>query len=213
MPRAKRSAVRPKPRGAYHHKDLKRALVDAALALIDEQGLEAVTIRTLARRLGVSHAAPAHHFADRQALLDEVATQSFFGFCDTLEAASSRLTDPVKRLEAIGVAYVRFAVEHPAAFRAMMTRGPPGEIPAMPELEGAVARAFGLLHGVATALVEERRLPRSPEEVSLAAWAQVHGLARLWIDGPARWLFPGRGDFEAAAARAIRLIVERVSTE
>ena len=210
MPRAKRSAVRPKPRGAYHHKDLKRALIAAALELIDEQGLEAVTIRTLARRLGVSHAAPAHHFADRQALLDEVATQSFLGFCDTLEAAASRRADPVERLEAIGVAYVRFAVEHPAAFRAMMTRGPPGEVPALPELYHAVERAFGILHGAATAVVDERRLARTADELSLAAWAQVHGLARLWIDGPARWLFSGRAAFEAAAKEAIRLIVEGV---
>ena len=82
--------IRRKRKDEYHHGDLRRALLDGALALIDEDGLGAVSTRALARRLGVSHAAPAHHFKDREALLAEVATEGFGHFTAALEEVSQR---------------------------------------------------------------------------------------------------------------------------
>src|SRR4029453_17263435 len=89
----------------YHHGDLRVALLDAAAAVIDESGPAAVTLRDLARRVGVSHAAPAHHFADRAGLLTALATAGFTRLADAVEQVS-----PITDLRQAGVAYVTFAV-------------------------------------------------------------------------------------------------------
>jgi AcrR family transcriptional regulator len=157
----------------YHHGDLRRELIRHALAEITENGVAALSLRELARRAGVSHAAPAHHFGDKTGLLTTIATEGFTLLAETLEAARLR-----GFLET-GVAYVSFAVEHPAHFTVMF--GPDGN-DSDPDLAAARSRAGAILdEGVVD-------LPHPPAEsdrhdAAIAAWSLVHGFATLWLNG------------------------------
>src|SRR5271154_1132897 len=104
---------------SYHHGDLRDALVRAGRTILEEDGLAVLSLRRVARTAGVSPAAPYHHFADKQALLDAVATQGFDALTSAMETRMAKETDPDARLDASGVGYVVFAVENPALFRLM----------------------------------------------------------------------------------------------
>ncbi|KAB2919342.1 MAG: TetR/AcrR family transcriptional regulator [Hyphomicrobiaceae bacterium] len=203
MPIAK--PVRRKRPGHYHHGDLRRALIDTALRVIEEDGLAAVTTRALARRLGVSHAAPAHHFRDREALFVEVATEGFQAFVNALEsAAATAASDPNARLCAIGLAYVRFAIEHPAHVRVMFGGGLREGVRWPPALKRESERAYRVLVDTATAARASTGAPSgSVQDLAFGGWSLVHGMAMLWIDGPARQTYATPAQFEAAAARLI----------
>jgi AcrR family transcriptional regulator len=202
---AKAKAKQSKQRGHYHHGDLRCALIDEALRVIEEEGLAAVTTRALARRLGVSHAAPGHHFRDRDALFIEVATEGFRAFADALEAAAAAApSDPDAQLNATGLAYVRFAIEHPAHVRVMfgggLRKGP--QLPAA--LKHESVRAQRVLNDAATAAIVGTGAPGgSVKELAFGSWSLVHGMVMLWIDGPARQAYATPAQFEAAAARII----------
>ena len=117
MAARKKTSSQPKPR--YHHGDLRRALIDASLALIAEEGFSALTLREVARRAGVTHAAPYRHFADKEALLAAVAEEGFRAMASDMRERMDKETSPTERLLACGVAYVLFAVRHPSHFRVM----------------------------------------------------------------------------------------------
>jgi len=166
-------------KSTYHHGDLRRALLDASLALIAEEGSGALTLREVARRAGVTHAAPYRHFADKEALLAAVAEEGFRAMTSRMREELARGPTPLDRLGACGVAYVLFAVEHAAHFRVMF--GPHFTRPLTPP--GEDADAFGLLVG---AIAEAQRAGEvrdgAPEELALACWSMVHGLASLLVD-------------------------------
>ncbi|MGF6887083.1 AcrR family transcriptional regulator [Nocardia sp. GAS34] len=158
----------------YHHGDLRRALLDAAVTAIDERGPGAVSLRELARAVGVSHAAPVHHFGDKAGLLTAVAAEGFQLLGDDLAAVRARGGDIVE----MGVAYVRFAIGHRAHFEVMFSADlhRAGD----PILDRAGERAFAqLTEGVAGSD------PVSPPDNSavVAAWSLVHGFATLWNMG------------------------------
>jgi AcrR family transcriptional regulator len=206
------SAAR-KPAGRYHHGELRRALLDAAAEVVDRDGAGALSLRELARRLGVSHAAPAHHFADRTALLLELARDGFERFGAALGEAARREQDPLVRLQAVGRAYVRFAMEHPGRFRVMFGReaAEVGAAPAGALPEGGASWQV-LVDSVAGALsaVRPEALERA-EGIAFACWAAVHGAAMLWLDGPLRCTRPpevGRARFEAGLDATFALIGE-----
>ncbi len=185
-----------KPAGQRHHGDLRRALVLAGVELLEEEGVEALTIRALARRLGVSHAAPGHHFPEKVALLAAVAAEGFRRFGSALESAAGRAPAPAGRMKAIGIAYVRFALDHPATFRVMFGRELAGcrEQPA--ELQEASAAAYAVLQRTS----EEVAGAPGAELQAFAGWALVHGAAVLYLDGALRRGLPpgraGRARFE-----------------
>ena len=105
---------------AYHHGNLRNALLERAAEVIAARGVEAVSLRALARDLGVSHAAPSRHFADRRALLAELAKEGFRRSVAAMNAgAEAAGPDPVARYRALGRSYVQFAREHPSYFRAI----------------------------------------------------------------------------------------------
>jgi AcrR family transcriptional regulator len=159
----------------YHHGDLPRALLDAAVQAILEVGPAAVSLRDLARRTGVSHAAPAHHFGDKAGLLTAVATDGFRRLAtslrETYQATGSFLE--------VGVAYVRFAVTHRAHFEVMFR--PELYRTDDPELVQAREQARSLLYPPAA---EATTSPDGHDDVqaAIAAWSLVHGLATLWLD-------------------------------
>lgn len=176
---------------AYHHGDLRRALLEAAVAAIDEAGPAALSLRDLARRAGVSHAAPTHHFGDKAGLLTALAVQGFDLLTEALRAAGDDLLD-------MGTAYVDFAVRHRAHFEVMfrpdLYRTDDPEVRAARERSGAALRA-----GV-SALPAERATPGEPRRDVLAAWSIVHGFATLWLSGA---LPPDVGADPRIAARAV----------
>ncbi|MGW0560172.1 TetR/AcrR family transcriptional regulator [Streptomyces sp. NPDC003016] len=156
-------------RDTYHHGDLRRAVVTAALDVIRAEGPAALSLRDLARRAGVSHAAPAHHFKDRTGLLTAIATEGH----DLLTAALRDATD----LRDAGVRYVRFAAGHPAHFQVMFR--PDLLRTDDPDLTAAQARSYERLRtGVAT-------LSQDPTTdaalTGIAAWSVAHGFATLLL--------------------------------
>lgn len=132
----------PPRKAAYHHGDLRRELLDASLSLIEEQGLAGLSMREVARRAGVTHQAPYHHFSDRAAILGALSEEGFALLLGSMQEEQARAKKSAgARLEAAGLGYVKFALAHPAHFR-LMSR---------PELQqGAAASptaagAYGLL--------------------------------------------------------------------
>ncbi|WP_433652761.1 TetR/AcrR family transcriptional regulator [Micromonospora zamorensis] len=174
---------------AYHHGDLRRALLAAALEAIEEVGPAALSLRDLARRAGVSHAAPAHHFGDKAGLLTAFAAQGF-------DLLAQKLIEADDVLEA-GVAYVDFAVTHRAYFEVMfrpeLYRADDAELIAARERSGAALRS-----GVATLPTGDA--PGDIDRDALAAWSIAHGFATLWLAGA----LPERvGDNPRKAAREV----------
>lgn len=170
-----------KKQDTYHHGHLREALLETARALVQESGVEALTLREVARRAGVSTAAPYHHFSDKAALVDALAHQSLLDLDRRSIESLDSLSDPREKLSAIGVAYIMFAVERPAEFRLMfrpemgtpLTMAEPSDAPVYRVLLQVVQelRQAGLGHG-------------SVETGAITAWSLVHGLAALLVDGP-----------------------------
>ena len=195
----------PDARGA-DAESLAGDLVKAAAALITEHGPRGFSLREVARRARVSEAAPYWHFASKEALLAAVAEQGFVGLASAMAKARERSKNPRRRLRDLGVAYVRFGLAHPSHLRIMF--GP--EIPdktAHPGLHQAAERAFGLL---LSAITEAQRAgyarPGNPWDLAVSAWAMVHGLASLLIDGQLRERVRNARDAEILASRVTRLL-------
>lgn len=176
---------------AYHHGDLRRALLTAAVTAITESGPAALSLRELARRAGVSHAAPVHHFGDKAGVLTALAAEGFESLAATLGEAATRTGNFAE----VGVAYVRFAVDHRAHFEVMFR--PELYRAEDPALVSARTRAGEVLaSGARAASSREGRA----ELTEIAAWSLVHGFATLWLTGA---LPAAVGADPEAAARAI----------
>ena len=177
----------------YHHGNLRRAVLDEAIDVIGEAGPGAIRLRDLARRVGVSHAAPAHHFGDKRGLLTAVAAEGYRLFAAALRDEYER-TGSFREL---GVAYVRFAVEHRAYFEVMFR--PDLYRNEDPELAEARKEAAALLY---TPL--SRLSGGDPSfdtlRAGVAAWSFVHGLATLYLNGA---LPPELGDDPEQIARSV----------
>jgi AcrR family transcriptional regulator len=171
----------PKP---YHRENLRAALIEAGLAILAEEGVNALTLRAAARRANVSHNAPYRHFADKDALLAAIAEEGF----ETLAAALKRaitpyVDDPRRAFEEAGWAYVQFALAHPDHLRVMFSGIAP-DAQAYPGLGAAGMRAFAQLVGVIESAQQAHVfVTMPPRQLAVAAWALVHGLALLLTGG------------------------------
>ncbi len=161
---------------SYHHGELRTALVGAALALLTEGGADALSLRAVARRAGVSAMAPYRHYPDKEALLAAVAVQGFDGLRDMLRAADAS-APAGEALVAQAVAYVRYAEENPALFRLMFG---PARLGTHPALEAAGGTAYAVLASRVTA---QTPADADREACALGCWSMVHGLASLFLDG------------------------------
>lgn len=168
----------------YHHGNLKQALVDATLVLIEEKGPQGFTMADAAKAAGVSAAAPYRHFPGAQDLIAETARQGFEIFADLMEFAySNGKPSPLASFEATGRAYLAFARKHPGHYIAMFESGL--SINRTPELAAVANRALGVLNRAAASLAEkmdpEKRPPASM--VGQHIWAMSHGVVELFARG------------------------------
>jgi AcrR family transcriptional regulator len=176
----------------YHHGDLRRVLLDEALAAIERDGPGGLSLRDLARRAGVSHAAPAHHFGDKVSLLTAIAVEGFDLLADELQSAFGRTGSFLE----VGVAYVGFAVRHRAHFDVMFRRDLLRADD--PVLSAARQRSRDALYGPMGSV--PLAAGTDPLRAGIAAWALVHGLATLYFGGN---LPPALGADPEAIAREI----------
>ncbi len=159
----------------YHHGELRTALVGAALDLLAENGADAVSLRAVARRAGVSAMAPYRHYPDKEALLAAVAVQGFNGLRDVLRAADYAAPAGQVLVEQ-ALAYVRYALDHPALFRLMFG---PKRLGMHPELAAAGEAAYAVL---AARVAAEAPANADRDARALGCWSMVHGLASLFLD-------------------------------
>ena len=176
-------SVAKKPPRPYHHGNLRRGLLDEALATIRAEGVEGLTLREIGARLGVSRTAIYRHFADKRALLAAVATEGFATLRAQLLKAWGEGGRGQTAFEAMGVAYVRFAVANAAHYRVMFGGFVDSE-PCDPELARESAGAFQALVDALASLQREAIVRREDTLVMARfVWAVVHGVAMLGIDG------------------------------
>ena len=173
--------TREKAEKPYHHGELREALIAAGRKLLEEKSLRGFTLRECARRAGVSHAAPAHHFASLNDLLAEIATRGFGELVAAMEAEARRSGgDATRRLVGQGVGYMAFAAAHPMLFRLMFNRETDAFATAALQTAAAAAREQ---HFAAI----EAAIPKASREVkermSDFAWATVHGFITLVLEG------------------------------
>lgn len=164
-------------RPPYHHGALHQALLAAAETELAETGLEGFSLRRVAKRAGVSHAAPAHHFGDAGGLLTALAAEGFRQFTATMTAQEALAApDPRSRMIAAGLGYIGFAAQRPALFRLIFSSDRP-DFDA-PELAAESSRAYLHLTDLVVAMTGQD----DPRDV-LAVWAMAHGLADLMAAG------------------------------
>ncbi|MFN0060919.1 MAG: TetR/AcrR family transcriptional regulator [Myxococcaceae bacterium] len=168
---------------SYHHGDLPRAMVGQAVRTIQRQGIHALTLRGVAGKLGVSRTALYRHFADKDDLLRAVAAEGFHLLQTELSDAWKNEGESAEGFDAMGRAYIAFAVRHPSHYRVMFGGTFRTEKAKATEPEGS-GDAFATL---VQAIESEQRAGRmrrdNSQELALYVWAVVHGVAMLAIDG------------------------------
>ncbi|MEM7524535.1 MAG: TetR/AcrR family transcriptional regulator [Pseudomonadota bacterium] len=165
----------------YHRADLAESLLREAETELEEKGVEGFSLRGVAKRAEVSHAAPAHHFGDAAGLLTALATRGFEKLLQTQQAREAAFEDSGDRFVASGLGYVDFAVAHPALFRLMFSSRRVQKDENAYETRAQAAfdhlRAFASEQGGGDPFVDEEA-----RATLIAAWAIVHGLADLMIN-------------------------------
>ncbi|MEM9161950.1 MAG: TetR/AcrR family transcriptional regulator [Cyanobacteria bacterium P01_F01_bin.4] len=196
---------------SYHHGNLRQSLIDGAIDLIGETGFDQLSLRQVARRVGVSHNAPYRHFADKEALLAAVSEEGFQGLKAALEAAQRGISaDSPQRLQALGRAYVEFALINPAHYRVMFGQYR-CDLSQYPDLAKASEQAFRVLVGT---IVDGQAagIFRAADSLDMArvAWALVHGQSMLALDHQFQ-IEPGK-DFESFLQFSSQILFEGLGT-
>lgn len=167
----------------YHHGDLRRGLVEAGLAILEEEGLAALSLRGAAARAGVSHAAPRNHFRGLSGLVSAIVAEGFRRHAAAMRAEMAAAPDdPESQAVAAGEGYCAFAVAHPALFKLMFASE--RSDPADEDLHAAKAASYEVLAEVARGLDLGRPAgPHGDTEAELHLWSLAHGFASLLADG------------------------------
>jgi AcrR family transcriptional regulator len=221
-PSAKIPAAKPRRRAAraaapkpYHHGDLRRALIDAALQLVGEGGPDAVSVREAARRAGVSPGAPFRHFQSRDALIVAVAEEAQRRFRAEIDAAMSKAPsgDPLARFRCLGLAYLRWAMRNPAHFE-IISSGRYFDHDGAAELSRDNAELIGMTERLlADAFAMGALRAVDLKQVQIAGRALVYGFARMNIDGHfPRWGV-ARAEAERTAEGIIDLFIEGIARQ
>jgi AcrR family transcriptional regulator len=194
----------------YHHGDLPHALRAAAAELITEQGPAGFSLREVARRAGVSHAAPAHHFGDARGLLTALAIEAFERLHANMEVAAEGVDDPAERLVCVGRAYVVTGREYPAHC-AVVFRNDLVDTD-HPDYETWGLRTYGFLEDTVRAVAEEHDPSVDVVDVSRLCWAAMQGL--LVLQDPMTGIATKAGqrpfDLEEQAETSTRLVLSGI---
>ena len=202
----RRPAARPVAPKPYHHGDLRRVLIEAALKLVEEGGVETVSVREAARRAGVSPGAPFRHFESRAALMSAVAEEAQRRFRAEIAAASAGAAprDPLARFRSLGIAYLRGAMRNPAHFE-VISSGRYFDHAAAAGLTRDNAEIIGMTEqALADAFAQGQLRPADLKLVQIAGRALVYGFARMNIDGH----FPRWGVKDAEAGQTAEAMVD-----
>jgi AcrR family transcriptional regulator len=185
--------------------ELREQVVAASLTLIEEQGIAALSLREVARRAGVSHQAPYHHFGSKDALVAELVGRGFTRLSEMLESAERTRGTPARRLRLAARAYVDFALANPAAFR-IMFRPELADLSACPSAGAAGSRAYSVLLRLVDQNFRGPRVgPDRLEAITTMHWSMVHGLSTLLLDGSLGRRMRSARDTEALIDRTLDL--------
>ena len=187
----RKTTIRRKAEGAYHHGDLKPALKRAALCLVREKGPQGCSLNEASRLAGVTVAAPYRHYPDKNALLAEIACDGNELMTRELREAVSQVTGIQEQMLAAGMAYLRFSRVHADYFAVIFHAGL--DKSQDPDVERSARDAFGVILGLARHF---ERTPELAEQRAVSAWALVHGLATLTADGALSTGVEEKPDFE-----------------
>ncbi len=168
----------------YHHGNLREAMVDCGLRLLETEGLDALTLRRAAREAGVSQSAPLHHFGNKLGLVAAIAAEGFrrLAAARTSALQKCRSSDAGTRLRAVMHAYVDFAMRHTPLFQLMFGPQIPNKA-AHPELEDAATRSYRILEQCVADYTQACGIERSAtRQATLAAWTACHGVATILVD-------------------------------
>ncbi len=169
----------------YHHGNLKEALIEAGIEILDEVGWDALSLRACAARAGVSHAAPAHHFGNVKGLRTALAAVAFSRFHTTLaEFRDTAEPDPKLRLQAAGAGYVTFALRHPGLFKLMFGGADLDYDNA--DYREASGRAFEQLGEIVAPFLPDGSDPCDDYQLRVTIWSAVHGYTHLLLAGKLR---------------------------
>lgn len=165
----------------YHHGDLKNALIQAGIEILSREGIEALSLRKVAKRAGVSHTAPYAHFADKQALTAAIAAEGYKKLYDALFAAQNPQDDPLARLMATAHAYLQFALDEPDHFRITFS----GVVEAeqdYPEYVEQSKRCFGLVVTVVESCQASGLFAKGDKQlIAVSIWSGIHGFVQLLL--------------------------------
>jgi AcrR family transcriptional regulator len=203
---AAQSARNTRPTDPYHHGDLRAALLSAAEEMLIDLGVEHFTLRECARRAGVSHAAPAHHFGDARGLLTEIATLGFERLSARIHEYIARAPDdPAEQLTAVGQAYIDFALEHRAQFQ-LMFRHDRLDAESVRLRDASQSTLDALLTALTRAASAEELVTRAFDAKIVLAWSAVHGFATLYLEGAFAHLAQGQPAKQFAAQKSVAML-------
>jgi len=192
----------------YHHGDLRRAILDAAMQLVEEEGIDGFTLREVARRAGVSHNAPYHHFEDKAAVVAALAEEGYEMLRESQLAALDAADTYEQRIRALGLDYIRFAAGHTARFR-LMNRP---ELRAEGEVTAVQAAGMESEAPLLDTIVEGQQAGAFAVGdvglLGLAAWSLVHGFATIVVDGPMRAQVTPGPQLDSLAGGAIDVLLD-----
>lgn len=180
----------------YHHGDLRTALMDAGRRILERDGLVALTLRACAREAGVSHAAPQHHFRNLAELIAAIAASGFDDFVTALDASAAAEGDADAKLQAMGIAYVGFALAHPALYRIMFG------VEAMQSESEAFRTARGRAWDQLLSSVTAAHGPKTADSDAVMIWSLVHGHAMLRL----ALCMPGEPQSDQMLRHALRTV-------
>lgn len=187
----RKAAVRKKVEGTYHHGDLKSSLKKAALRLVREKGARGFSLNEASRMAGVTVAAPYRHFADKDALLAEIACDGCEMMARELGEAAGAVEGTREQMLEAGMAYLRFSANHADYFAVIFSAGLDKKL--YPHVEQAAQKAFGVIWKLAH---EAEESPELAVRRAVSAWALAHGLATLTADGALSTAMEGGPEFE-----------------
>ena len=176
----------------YHHGNLKEALVEVAVEIVRADGVAGLSLRKVAKKLGVTQTAPYSHFKDKTSLLAAVATVGFRLFTERMSQEMDKAETLENKINGLGMGYVLFALEEPQLFRLMFGTELSGYLESQ-EFVQTAAKSYELISDSVAELIDRDKSGRDKSLATITAWSLVHGLATLLVDNK---LAVPKGDIE-----------------